>query len=65
MVGDPKSQQFVKAFVAQWLDVDAMDRVEIDATVYKTFSNAAQRERYRAAIRREPVEFFAEICGAT
>ena len=61
MVADPKSQQFVEAFVAQWLDVDAMDRVEIDATVYKTFGNAAQQERLRAAIRQEPVEFFAEI----
>ena len=61
MVGDPKSQQFVEAFVAQWLDVDAMDRVEIDAAVYKTFSNAAQQERLRAAIRQEPVEFFSEI----
>ena len=61
MVADPKSGEFTEAFVTQWLDADAMHRVEIDAEVYKGYGPSPRNTLLWEAIRREPVAFFAEI----
>ena len=61
MVADERSNRFIDTFVEQWLDIDAMNRVEVDTKVYPAFSRSKRIDHLRELIRREPVEFFGEI----
>ncbi len=61
MVADERSNRFIDTFVEQWLDIDAMNRVEVDTKVYPAFGRSKRIDHLRELIRREPVEFFGEI----
>jgi len=61
LVADEKSNQFAELFVEQWLDVDAMNRVEVDTKVHPGFARNKKNDHLRRLIRREPIEFFGEL----
>lgn len=56
MIADSRSDAFVAHFTEQWLDLDAMDRQEVDTRVYPKF-----REEMKEDWRGETLSFFAEI----
>lgn len=56
LLADPKSGNFVDAFVAQWLDIDALDRVAVDPDVYPTW-----KEKLKPDLRLETIHFFDHI----
>ena len=58
MVTDERANRFIDTFVEQWLDIDAMNRVEVDTKVYPAFGRNKRIDHLRELIRREPVEFF-------
>ena len=61
MVADERANRFIDTFVEQWLDIDAMNRVEVDTKVHPAFGRNKRIDHLRELIRREPVEFFGEI----
>lgn len=62
MLADPKSAEFVRHFVGQWLQARGIDSVEINARAVITRDEPpdpkarAQRERFRELIRKPPDE---------
>ncbi|MEO2019915.1 MAG: DUF1592 domain-containing protein [Fuerstiella sp.] len=52
MVADPRSQQFVQQFAAQWLSLDKFDVVEVDLKRYAKLTRDTKNE-----LRQEPVQF--------
>ncbi|HIE99070.1 MAG TPA: DUF1592 domain-containing protein [Planctomycetes bacterium] len=52
MIGDPRSQQFVRQFTAQWLGLDKLDVVEVDLKRFTKLTRDTKNE-----LRREPVQF--------
>ena len=61
MINDERASRFIDSYVEQWLDIDAMNRVEVDAKVHPDFPRNKRIDHLREVIRREPVEFFGEI----
>jgi len=65
MLADPKSNEFVRHFVGQWLQVRAVDAVQVNARAVIARDEAAnpeadkQRERFRELIRK-PAESLTE-----
>lgn len=58
LLTDPRSSRFSKHFVRQWLGLDLLDYLQVDAKVYRQF-DADLKE----AMQREPVVFFEELLG--
>lgn len=56
MVKDKRSDEFIQTFATQWLDVDAIDRIEIEPNIYGK-SHPDLKENFRS----ETIHFFAEI----
>tara|TARA_B110000879_G_scaffold172823_2_gene224592 strand:+ start:90 stop:2456 length:2367 start_codon:yes stop_codon:yes gene_type:complete len=56
MIGDDRSRQFVEQFTAQWLDLDAIDRLVIDKKLYPDFRPDLSHD-----MRSETEELFAHI----
>ena len=56
MVKDKRSDEFIKNFSTKWLDVDAIERIEIDPTVYGK-PTPGLKENFR----KETIQFFGEI----
>ena len=56
MIDDKRSEQFIEHFTSQWLDIDAMDRLEIDEKFYPDF-----RKELKADMRRETLKLFGEV----
>lgn len=56
MVKDKGADEFIRTFATQWLDVDAIDRIEIERSIYgKTPPDLKEN------FRRETIHFFGEI----
>lgn len=56
MVKDRRADDFIRTFATQWLDVDAIDRIEIEPNIYgKTHPDL--KENFRS----ETIHFFGEI----
>ncbi|WP_439621935.1 DUF1592 domain-containing protein, partial [Gemmata sp.] len=56
MLADPKAAEFARNFAGQWLRVRDFDGVTTDRDIYKQYD-----DDLKAASRREPIEFFAEV----
>ena len=56
MLADDRSSEFVKHFVGQWLDMDALDRVAVNPEFYPDFEEELKRH-----MRMETQSYFAEI----
>ena len=56
MLGDSKSDRFIKEFCGQWLDLEGVDRVAINPAVFKNFDN-----RLKSDMVGETQAFFKEI----
>ncbi len=56
MIDDDRANQFVKQFTSQWLDLDAMDRLEVDRSMHPKF-----RDELKEDMRQETTQLFAEI----
>ena len=61
MITDDRAKRFIDSYVEQWLDIDAMNRVEVDTKVHPDFTPNKRIGHLREMIRREPIEFFGEI----
>ena len=61
MITDERAKRFIDSYVEQWLDIDAMNRVEVDTKVHPDFPRNKRIDHLRKVIRREPIEFFGEI----
>ena len=61
MINDERANRFIDSYVEQWLDIDAMNRVEVDTKVHPEFPRNKRIDHLRKVIRREPIEFFGEI----
>ena len=61
MINDERASRFIDSYVEQWLDIDAMNRVEVDTKVHPEFPRNKRIDHLRKVIRREPIEFFGEI----
>lgn len=56
MLIDPRSERFSNHFVRQWLGMQLLDFLEVDAKVYPQFDG-----ELKEAMLKEPVAFFQEI----
>ena len=56
LLGDPRSDEFVAAFLHQWLDMVRLDFFQFDTTLYREYDDAT-----RTASRREVYESFAHL----
>jgi len=56
LLGDRRSDEFVSAFLHQWLDMVRLDFFQFDTTLYREFDDAT-----RTASRREVYETFAYL----
>jgi len=56
MLADDRSSEFVRRFVDQWLDLDALDRVAVNPEYFPDFDDQLKQH-----MRRETQVFFAEI----
>ncbi len=56
MLADNKSWRFVESFTAGWLDLDALERVAVNKSLYPAFHDDT-----REAMRLETLHFFAEV----
>lgn len=56
MLNEPRARQFVEHFTSQWLDLDAMDRLEVDQKTYPQF-----RPELKADMREETFQLFGEV----
>lgn len=56
MLADPRADAVVDLFFAEWLELDHLDDVEKDLTVYPDW-----RDRYKASFREETVRFVREV----
>jgi hypothetical protein len=56
MIHDPRSWSFIEQFSTQWLELDRLQRVVVDADSYPDFD-----DELAAAMRLETVHFFAEV----
>jgi hypothetical protein len=54
LIDDPKSDEFVRGFVHQWLDMQRLDFFQFDTRLFRDFD-----ESTKAAARREVYESFA------
>ncbi len=57
MLQDAKSQRFAKDYVYQWLDLEKLEIVEPDVSIF----NVEEFDLVRDQIKEEPVEFFKEV----
>ena len=56
MVKDTRADEFIQTFATQWLDVDAIDRIEIESNIY-----GKPHPDLKENFRNETVHFFGEI----
>lgn len=56
MIADARADQFVEHFTSQWLDIDAMERLEIDQKFYPGF-----RKELKEDMRQETLQLFGEV----
>lgn len=56
MVKDPRADEFIRTFATQWLDVDAIDRIEIEPNIY-----GKPHPDLKENFRNETIHFFGEI----
>ncbi|MFT4692741.1 MAG: hypothetical protein ACI9OD_004980 [Limisphaerales bacterium] len=56
MIDDRRSWQFIEHFTSQWLDIDAMDRLEVDKKTYPGF-----RSELKEDMRQQTLHLFAEV----
>ena len=56
MIDDARADQFIEHFTSQWLDIDAMDRLEIDQKFYPDF-----RQELKEDMRQETLKLFGEV----
>jgi hypothetical protein len=56
MIDDRRSWQFVEHFTSQWLDIDAMDRLEVDKKTYPDF-----RPELKEDMRQQTLQLFGEV----
>ena len=56
MVKDPRADEFIRTFATQWLDVDTIDRIEIEPNIYGK-PHPDLKENFRS----ETIHFFGEI----
>ena len=56
MIQDPRADQFITHFTTQWLDLDAMERLEVDKKRYPRFHN-----ELKADMRAETIHLFGDI----
>ncbi len=56
MLADPKHQRFVKHFVRQWLKMEPLDYLKVDASAYPEFDDSLKE-----AMKQEPIAFFEEV----
>ena len=56
MVKDARADEFIRTFATQWLDVDAIDRIEIEPNIYGK-PHPDLKENFRS----ETIHFFGEI----
>ena len=56
MLKDPRTKQSVGTFFSQWLDLDKLDKVDKDLTVFPTFTRDI-----RALLRRETELFVTDV----
>lgn len=57
MLKDPKADRFVKDFVYQWLDLEKLEIIEPDVSIFTVDEFDLVREQ----IKEEPVAFFKEV----
>ncbi len=55
MIDDGRADQLITHFTSQWLDLDAMDRLEVDSTIHPGF-----RSELKADMRQETLALFSE-----
>ena len=56
MLADPRSRRFAEHFVRQWLGMQLLDFLHVDAKVYPQFDVSLKE-----AMQEEPVAFFQEV----
>jgi len=56
LIDDPRSDEFVRGFVHQWLDMQRLDFFQFDTRLFRDFD-----ESTKAAARREVYESFAHL----
>lgn len=56
MLRDERCSEFIRRFVAQWLDLDALDRVAVNPEYFPDFDNDLKQH-----MRKETQAYFAEI----
>ena len=56
MVQDPKSWEFIETFTSQWLHIDAIDRIEVDESIY-----SKQPDHLKEELRQETLHFFSTV----
>lgn len=56
MIKDPRADEFMTTFATQWLDVDAIDRIEIEPSIY-----GKPPPDLKENFRSETIHFFGEI----
>jgi len=56
MLADPRHERFSKHFVRQWLDMQLLDYLNVDESIYPQFDSTLQE-----AMKQEPVAFFEEV----
>ena len=60
MLQDPKRDRFAKDFVSQWLDLQKLEIVEPDVSIF----SVDEFDLVRDQIKEEPVEFFKEVLSS-
>ena len=60
MLQDPKSQRFAQDYVYQWLDLEKLEIVEPDLSIF----SVDEFDLVRNQIKEEPVEFFKEVLSS-
>lgn len=56
LLADPRSKEFVEAFLSQWLNLERLDFFQFNQTLYPRFDNNT-----KAAARNEVIETFAHL----
>ena len=56
LLADPRSRRFSQQFVRQWLGMQLLDYLHVDATIYPQFDPAL-----KDAMQQEPIAFFQEV----
>lgn len=60
MLQDPRSERFANDYVHQWLDLEKLEIVEPDISIF----TVEEFDLVREQIREEPVEFFKEVLSS-